>query len=135
MASFNDEEIRDIVEYLQSLKSTCSEAERFWYGLEIDKIEYIHRRLQDHLSVLESIVACCERAIETLREARELTRAVRELYTGVHHMFVHYATLLDRRYQLDIGEENITPAILRTGEQGRPRYVLHLVDNLFQHFV
>ena len=76
MASFNDQEIRDILEYLQSLKSTCSEAERFWYGLEIDRIEYIHRRLQDYLSVLESIVACCERAIENLTEGRELTRVV-----------------------------------------------------------
>ena len=88
MAYFNDEEIADILEYLLSLKSICSEAERYWYGLESDRVEYIHRKLQDHLSILEGVVACCECA----REARELTRAIRELQASVHHIFVHYTT-------------------------------------------
>ena len=74
MAYFNNEEIADILEYLQSMKSICSEAERYWYGLESDRVEYINRKLQDHLSVLEGVVACCECA----REARELTRAIRK---------------------------------------------------------
>ena len=111
---FNGEKITDILEYLQSLKSICSEGERYWYGLEIDRVEYIHRTLQDHLSVLERVVACCERA----REDRELRRAIRELYASVHHKLVHYTTYPDQRDQLDIGEEDITPAILRTGKQG-----------------
>ena len=132
MAGFDDQEITDILEYLQSLKSICSEAERYWYGLEIDRVEYIHRKLPDHLSILERVVACCERAIP---EVRELTRAIRELYASVHHMLVHYTTFLDQRDQLDIGEEDITPAVLRTGEQGRPRYVyLHLFYFKFLNF-
>ena len=57
MAAFNDEEITDILEYLQSLKSICREVEKYWYGLEIDRVKYIQKKLQDHLSVLERVVA------------------------------------------------------------------------------
>ena len=102
----------DIIEYFQALKRLCEEAERRWFTMDTNLLEHIHRKMQDHLSVLVGIISCCA-------NRGELTNTVQMLYNSVLRIFEHYSSLLERQQRLNEG--SVCPALMRTGRPGRPR--------------
>jgi hypothetical protein len=102
----------DVIEYLQSLKRSCEEAERLWTSMDINLIEFLHRKLQDHLNVLVYIVASCT-------DSDELSEMLETLYNCVLNIFRHYSSVLERQEQQN--ERYFYPPVERTGGRGQPR--------------
>ena len=86
--------------------------QRDWMTMDINLIEHIHRKLQDHLNVLVYIVACST-------DFEELSEMIQALYKGVLRIFRHYSSILDR---VEPNEGILSPPVERTGRPGRPRY-------------
>lgn len=107
----NDE---DVIEYLQALKRSCEEAERMWMSMDINLMEYVHRKIQDHLNILMYIVAICA-------DSGELATLLETLYNRVLDIFRHYSSLLDHARREDSDEGIARPSVERTGRRGRPR--------------
>ena len=107
----------DIIEYLQDLKRSCEEAERQWFTADNNFIEYIHRKINDNLSVLAGLVACCADQGDLV-----VTDTVQVLYNKVLQIFGHYCSLLEQEQTLNEG--SACPALVQTGRPGRPRCVV-----------
>lgn len=85
---------------------------RDWVSMDINLIEHVHRKLQDHLNVLVYIVASCT-------DSEELSGMIQALYNGVLRIFQHYSSILERE---EPNEVILCPSVERTGRPGRPRY-------------